>query len=470
MNGLINSLSKGHVFGTSAKREQCYENLRVTRNAWDTNLCKANPKFISVNLEAGGGGQFAVLAHDQVGKLPNDMPLVTGHTGAVLDTDWNPYNDYIVASCAEDCKVMIWSIPEKGLTENLNTPVLSFDKHTRKVGHVMFHPSAENVMLSSGADLVIKLYDLQKGVEKQDITGHMDIVNSITWSYDGSLIATTCKDKKIRLIDPRANKIVQEANTHQGIKGTRVCWLGDSDRILTTGFSKTSDRQYMIWDAKNMTEPLKCENLDTASGGLIPHFDNDTKMLYLAGKGDGNIRYWEFVDEAPYLHVLSEYKSSDPQRGIAFLPKRACSISDCEVARVFKVHPDRVEPISFKVPRKSDQFQADIFPDTVGDIPAMTSAEWFEGNNAKPKLVSLEKGFQASAKKDFVTEAPVASNEARDPLKNPANEREYQDAFHSLRKENDGLKNELAQKDVRIRQLELQLENLLSNGGGNAKI
>jgi coronin-1B/1C/6 len=33
-----------------------------------------------------------------------------------------------VASCGEDCKVMVWSIPEGGLTENLNTPLLCFDK------------------------------------------------------------------------------------------------------------------------------------------------------------------------------------------------------------------------------------------------------------------------------------------------------------------------------------------------------
>ena len=77
----------------------------------------------------------------------------------------------------------------------------------------------------------------------------------------------------------------QETNIHQGVKGTRVTWCGDSDRLITTGFSKTSDRQYMVWDVKNITDAMKTENLDTSSGGLIPHFDADTKMLYLAGKG-----------------------------------------------------------------------------------------------------------------------------------------------------------------------------------------
>jgi coronin-1B/1C/6 len=44
-----------HVFGTPSKRDLCYDSIRVSRNAWDTNLVKANPLFVSINLEASGG-------------------------------------------------------------------------------------------------------------------------------------------------------------------------------------------------------------------------------------------------------------------------------------------------------------------------------------------------------------------------------------------------------------------------------
>eukprot|EP00158_Paraphelidium_tribonemae_P002387 Partr_v1_DN25321_c0_g1_i2_m22006 putative Coronin, actin binding protein len=457
MSKFVRASKYRHVFGTGAKKEVCYDNIKVSRNAWDTNLCKVNSKYLSINLEAGGGGQFAVIPHSALGKLPNDYPVFTGHTGAVLDTDFNPFNDNVIASCGEDCKVLIWTIPEGGLTENISQPVIQFDKHTRKVGHVLFHPTADNVLLSSGADLVIKLYDIQKGAERQQVTVHPDIVNSISWNYNGSLFATTCKDKKLRIVDPRSNSIVGETEGHQGVKGSRVCWLGDSDRVVTTGFSKTSDRQYKIWDSRNLAEPLKSENLDTSSGGIIPYYDNDTKMLYMAGKGDGNVRYFEVQDDAPYIFYLTEYKSADPQRGLAFLPKRDCAIADCEIARIFKVHVDRIEPISFKVPRKSDQFQGDLFPDTQGDKPSLSAADWFGGKNANPLLISLEKGFTPTARKDFVTEASAPATTA---AAGPQSEKEYQDAYHSLRKENEGLKNEIAQKDVRIRQLEVQMENL----------
>ncbi len=70
-------------------------------------------------------------------------------------------------------------------------------------------------------------------------------------------------------------------------------------------------------------------------------------------QGDGNIRYFELTDEAPYCHYLSEFKSALPQRGVGVMPKRGCSIGDCEIARMYKLHPKGfIEVIGFTVPRK----------------------------------------------------------------------------------------------------------------------
>jgi WD40 repeat protein len=220
-----------HVFGTASKREGCYDNLKVTRSAHDSNQLQANPLFFSLNWEAAGGGAFCVWPLDKLGKLPADVPLMVGHTNTVLDTDFNPYNDYIVASGSEDCKVMIWSIPEGGPTENVS-PLLTLNGHGRKVGNVLFHPSAENVLASASFDLSVKLWDIGQagGAEKVELLGHSDFVQSMSYCYDGSLLATTSKDKKLRVFDIRSAKCVQEVEAHQGIKGARCIWLGESDK------------------------------------------------------------------------------------------------------------------------------------------------------------------------------------------------------------------------------------------------
>lgn len=68
-----------------------------------------------------------------VGKLPDNYPQYRGHTAAVLDTDFHPFNDYVIASGAEDSKVMIWNIPEKYNEEEQEDiePVLKLSGHGR---------------------------------------------------------------------------------------------------------------------------------------------------------------------------------------------------------------------------------------------------------------------------------------------------------------------------------------------------
>jgi len=46
------------------------------------------------------------------------------------------------------------------------------------------------------------------------------------------------------------------------------------------------------------------------------------------------IRYFEITDEAPYIHYLNMYQSSDPQRGIGFMPKRGVNVNMCEISRL----------------------------------------------------------------------------------------------------------------------------------------
>jgi len=45
------------------------------------------------------------------------------------------------------------------------------------------------------------------------------------------------------------------------------------------------------------------------------------------------IRYFEITDDAPYIHYLNMYQSSNPQRGIGFMPKRGVNVNICEIGR-----------------------------------------------------------------------------------------------------------------------------------------
>lgn len=159
--------------------------------------------------------------------------------------------------------------------------------------------------------------------------------------------------------------------------------MGEHDRIATTGFSKMSDRQIGLWDTGSLSN-VKTTMIDQSSGVLMP-FWSDNNILFVGtchlphmvgvysyddfqpARGnssrllhplqnspcscsDGNIRYFEYENDV--LHPLAEHKSTDPQRGMCFLPRRALNVAECEIARAYKLSANSVEPIAFIVPRK----------------------------------------------------------------------------------------------------------------------
>uniref|UniRef100_F1RN75 Coronin n=1 Tax=Sus scrofa TaxID=9823 RepID=F1RN75_PIG len=342
-----------HVFGQAAKADQAYEDIRVSKVTWDSSFCAVNPKFLAIIVEAGGGGAFIVLPLAKTGRVDKNYPLVTGHTAPVLDIDWCPHNDNVIASASDDTTIMVWQIPDYTPMRNITEPIITLEGHSKRVGILSWHPTARNVLLSAGGDNVIIIWNVGTGevlLSLDDI--HPDVIHSVCWNSNGSLLATTCKDKTLRIIDPRKGQVV----------------------------------------ANNFEEPVALQEMDTSNGVLLPFYDPDSSIVYLCGKGDSSIRYFEITEEPPFVHYLNTFSSKEPQRGMGFMPKRGLDVSKCEIARFYKLHERKCEPIIMTVPRKSDLFQDDLYPDT-GPEPALEADEWLSGQDAEPVLISLRDGY-----------------------------------------------------------------------------
>jgi len=389
MSRVVRNSKFRHVFGQAAKKQDCYENIRITKSAWDSTFCSVNPKFLAVITESAGGGAFLVIPLDKVGRIDRDVPLVTGHKAAVLDIAWCPHNDNVIASGSEDCTVKIWQIPDGGISSaNLTQPAVDLVAHQRRVGQVVWHPSALNVLLSAGGDMKIFIWNVGKSTILTTIECP-EVILSVSWNYNGSRIVTSCKDKMFRVMNPRTGKVIKSGMGHQGAKPARAIYLRDG-RILSTGFSRMSERQYALWDENNLGNALTMEELDSSNGVLFPVYDEDNGLIFLCGKGDSTIRYFEYTAEAPYIHYINTYSSSDPQRGMGVMPKRGMNISTCEVARFYKLLNNGLcEVIGFTVPRKSELFQEDLYPDTAAEEHAITADEWVDGKDANPRLVPI---------------------------------------------------------------------------------
>lgn len=398
MSRFVRASKVRHVYCEAPKQERAYTDLRVSSATGDHGYIKANGEFFAFPVTSGGGA-LTVVPLSACGKLSPCLPVLDGHRGAVLDFDFNPFHEHVLASGGDDCSVKLWRIPQGGLTENLVEPLVNMagaQGHQKKVSIVTFHPSASGILATGSGDATVKVWDAQRGECVSTCRASEQLVQDVAWSYDGGMLASSCKDKMMRVLDPRSGEVAQQVQAHDGAKTSKLVWLGGSGRLCSVGFTRSSKRQFKVWDPRALEQPLATCDIDQGSGALMPFFDAGTNVLYLAGKGDGNVRFYEMTDADPYQFHVGDFRGSSPARGMCMVPKRHCDVGRCEVARLLRLTKDAVEPLSFICPRKSDQFQADLFPDAPGSFPALSADDFVDGNDAPPVLASLDPALAAS--------------------------------------------------------------------------
>ncbi|NXY89002.1 COR1B protein, partial [Alcedo cyanopectus] len=196
----------------------------------------------------------------------------------------------------------VWQIPENGLSQPLTEPVVVLEGHSKRVGIITWHPTARNVLLSAGCDNVVLIWNVGTAEELYRLDGlHPDLIYSVSWSRDGARFCTACKDKGVRVIDPR--------------RGTVVA-------VSVSPHPPT-----------HPPSPVE-------------------RPLTSVPQGDSSIRYFEITEEPPYIHFLNTFTSKEPQRGMGWMPKRGLDVNKCEIARFYKLHERKCEPIIMTVPRK----------------------------------------------------------------------------------------------------------------------
>ncbi|KAL0102978.1 hypothetical protein PUN28_018348 [Cardiocondyla obscurior] len=370
------------------KPEACIRDISVGSYQTYGNNITASAAFMAFNVDHNGSS-LAVLPLEDCGRKSKTMPLLHAHADTVTDMDFSPFHDGLLATGSQDCLVKLWHIPESGLEESLCNPECTFSHRQRRVETVCWHPTAEH-FLTTTSFTNLSLWDVLSQQELFSNSDHTEVIQSVSWKEDGTILATSCKDKQMRIIDPRASTcIVNSCSSHQSIKDSRLVWL-NNDRILTTGFDAARLRQVYIRDLRHLNEPVKTLELDCSTGILMPLFDSDTNMLFLAGKGDTTIMYMEVTDRDPYL-VEGIRHSGEQTKGVCLVPKRALNVMQAEVNRLLQLTSNMVIPIMYQVPRKTYRdFHADIYPDTAGPVAQNNATAWIKGHNAPVPKISLD--------------------------------------------------------------------------------
>uniref|UniRef100_W5M359 Coronin n=1 Tax=Lepisosteus oculatus TaxID=7918 RepID=W5M359_LEPOC len=383
-----------HAQGTVLHRDTHVTNLKglsLTTPGECDGFC-ANRERVAVPL-AIAGGQIAVFELSQPGRLPDTSFPTIQNTSAVADLCWDPFNACRLAVAGEDAKIRVWLVPKGGLTETLTEPERILQGHTEKIYSLKFHPLASGILASSSYDLTVRLWNLDSGKEVKLLRGHQDQIFSLAWSPDGKFLATVCKDGKMRIYDPRkSTEPTQEGPGPEGARGARVVWACAGQYLLVSGFDSRSERQIYLYAVESLASgPVASVGTDVSPSTLIPFYDEDTSTVILTGKGDTRVYIYEILQESPYFLECSHFNSSEPHKGLVFLPKTECNVPDVEFARALRLSKTSIEPVAFRVPRvKKEFFQDDLFPDTaVWWESALAASAWLSGANGQHRRISL---------------------------------------------------------------------------------
>ncbi|KAM4598732.1 coronin-7 [Polymixia lowei] len=384
-----------HIQGTVMHRDTHITNLKglnLTTPGECDGFC-VNRQRVAVPL-AISGGQIAIFELCQPGKLADTALPTIQNSVNVADFCWDPFDTHRLAVAGDDAKIRVWQVPDGGLVETLTEPEFIMQGHTEKIYSIKFHPLASGLLVSSSYDLTVRLWDLETGEQVSVLKGHQDQIFGMAWSPDGKLLATVCKDGKVRIYDPRkSTEPVQEGPGPEGHRGARVVWVCDGKYLLVSGFDSRSEREIYLFTADSLSSgSIANAPADVSPSTLIPFYDPDTSVVILTGKGDTRVYIFEVLPEAPYFLECSSFNSSEPHKGLAFLPKTECDVRDVEVARGLMLSKTTIEPVAFRVPRvKKEFFQDDVYPDTVvWWEPALTASAWLSGSNGQHRSISLK--------------------------------------------------------------------------------
>jgi len=426
-----------HVFGEEPKVDGQFMDVKAPYTSGEGSYCAANGKYWAVS-KAGGGGPVYVHPHSKPGRQTYNT--VNVHKGKALDFQFHPFVDNILGVASEDCTLSITQFKD-GMPDNVKEATVVMKGHLKKCQLMRFAPSANNILASASWDKTVKLWDVSSGEAVQTYQRCEQAAFSLSWKRDSSLLAITAKDKSLRVIDPRDTsqeaQLIEEAM--EGSKSSKCVWYDKYGWILSTGFNKQAKRQVKVWDMKKTDKPLYNAVIDQQSSVLMPYVDHDVNMVYLFGKGDGSVNFYEFVNDKRVLYQLGGYRNPDPQKGGSFLPKRSLDTSKCEIARFMRLTKSTVTPVSFVVPRKSgkDIFQADIYPDTDAGVPAMSTEEYIGGKNAANPTMSMDPANSG--------DAPGSGGGGAFEAKKP---------YGELVKENEDLKKRIAELEGELSKLQ----------------
>ncbi|MCJ1469558.1 hypothetical protein MMC07_008192 [Pseudocyphellaria aurata] len=255
------------------------------------------------NTIASGSFDKTVRLWDASTGTPRQHPntkeplVLEGHTDIVTSVTFSP-DGKTIASGSWDKTVRLWDASTGALRQHSNTkePPLVLEGHILGVALVTFSPDGSTIA-SGSSDMTVRLWDASTGAPRQYpdtkeplvLKGHVDSITSLAFSPDGNTIASGSYDKTVRLWDASTGAPRRHADTRKPLEyrghGHKVTYIAFSPdgKTIVSGSLKHGFKH--CWNAYTGERLLEYKgHSDQARFSLSPTgwiMEDQEEILYL---------------------------------------------------------------------------------------------------------------------------------------------------------------------------------------------